>query len=273
MTRRGEMRRDKTDGRTDRQTDRQWKRSVPGQPASQPACLLMGELFYLQHPQSTLSSHELDIDRYYCSCELRPTLAFSLLPPTLSPPSVPTFPYRSYRLHRNSLTLRDTRLLDLASPLSLPLSLCAFFFFFSSLSFFSSLFRFQFFSSPPLTFVSLHGWFVYRACTCTVADLAVDDVISGVCSFDLDKRGSCLLPVSSRLLSPRSTRNCSMLKGRSFCGDSRRFCLFPLFLCYVFLLFSFLSLSTVRVFQLSLLLFRYVPFSFERLIYRFVSCC
>lgn len=157
------MRRDKTDGRTDRQTDRQWKRSVPGQPASQPACLLMGELFYLQHPQSTLSSHELDIDRYYCSCELRPTLAFSLLPPTLSPPSVPTFPYRSYRLHRNSLTLRDTRLLDLASPLSLPLSLCAFFFFFSlSFLFFFPLSLSIFLLPSP--YIRLPTWMVRLPC-------------------------------------------------------------------------------------------------------------
>lgn len=57
-TRRGETRRDEM--RRDGRTDRQWKQSVPGQPASQPACLLMGELFYLQHPQSTLSSLELD---------------------------------------------------------------------------------------------------------------------------------------------------------------------------------------------------------------------
>lgn len=89
------------------------------------------------------------------------------------------------------------------------------------------------------------GRFVYRACTCTVADLAVDDVISGVCSFDLDKRGSCLLPPCF-FSTLAAARNC--LRG-SFSGDFT--CLLLFFFKFLFVMplsrFLFLSLLTVHV--------------------------
>lgn len=92
-TRRDEMRRDET-----RRTDRQTVETVRARAASQPASLpAYGRAFLLAAPPvDPVEPRTRRIDRYYCSCELRPTLnlALSLLghfttysPPPRCPPS------------------------------------------------------------------------------------------------------------------------------------------------------------------------------------------
>lgn len=242
------MRRDKTDGRTDRQTVETVRARAASQPASQPACLW--ESFSTcstpSRPCRATNSASIDITAP-ASCVL--PLHF-LLPPTLStfcahlPLSRLSFTPKLFNSSEYS-TLRH-------SPLSVSLSLSLrFFSFFPSfflLLFLSFIlfFSFAFNSSPPLPLHSPPTIRMVRllgACTCTVGDLAVDDVISGVCSFNLDNT-----PFSSRLLSRRSTRNCPILERivfRRFSGILLvPFFKFPLFLSPVF----FFSLSFVGYF-------------------------